>query len=108
MIRTQILRCTLPKATADALNQESGRIHTAVLVEHYRVFQHSGHWLSGLMSPIEMPGPGMNQPIGTPGMYQPTGMPSMYQPTGTPGMYGSGSPMPYRTPQPGGGSGHMP
>ncbi len=24
MIRTQILRCTLPKATADALNQESG------------------------------------------------------------------------------------
>jgi hypothetical protein len=45
---------------------------------------------NGSMSPTTMPGPGMNQP------------------TGTPGQYGPGSMMPDRTPQPGGGSGHMP
>jgi putative transposase len=46
MIITKILRCTLPKATADALNLESGRNYTAVLVEHYRVYRHTGNWLS--------------------------------------------------------------
>ena len=46
MIRTRILPCSLPKHEADALNRESGRIYTLALVEHYRVYRHSGHWLS--------------------------------------------------------------
>jgi putative transposase len=47
MLRTHIIHCTLPKESADTLNRESGRIYTDVLVEHYRVYQHTGHWLSG-------------------------------------------------------------
>jgi len=46
MIRTVIFPCALPKPDADALNQESGRIYTRTLVEHYRVYRHTGHWLS--------------------------------------------------------------
>ena len=46
MIRTQSFPCSLPKDTADQLNRESGRIYTSVMVEHYRVFRHTGHWLS--------------------------------------------------------------
>jgi putative transposase len=46
MIRTHMFPCTLPKVTADRLNRESGRIYSGVLVEHYRVLRHSGHWLS--------------------------------------------------------------
>lgn len=46
MITTRVFACTLPKATADALNRESGRIYTTTLVEHYRVYRHTGHWLS--------------------------------------------------------------
>jgi putative transposase len=46
MIRTHVFACTLPKETADALNQESGRIYSGVLVEHYRILRHSNHWLS--------------------------------------------------------------
>jgi len=46
MVRTRTLPCSLPKAEADALNQESGRIYTAALVEHYRTYRHTGHWLS--------------------------------------------------------------
>lgn len=46
MITTQVFACSLPKATADALNRESGRIYTTTLVEHYRVYRHTGHWLS--------------------------------------------------------------
>jgi putative transposase len=46
MIRTHVFRCTLPKDTADALNRESGRIYSGVLVEHYRILRHSDHWLS--------------------------------------------------------------
>ena len=46
MIRTRIVPCSLPKETADAFNQESGRQYTAVLVEHYRVYRHTGNWLS--------------------------------------------------------------
>jgi len=46
MITTQIFHCQLSKSTADALNRESGRIYTATLVEHYRVFRHTGHWVS--------------------------------------------------------------
>jgi putative transposase len=46
MIRSHVFPCTLPKETADALNRESGRIYTGVLVEHYRILRHSDHWLS--------------------------------------------------------------
>lgn len=46
MIRVQTFPCTLPKAEADALNRESGRVYTTVLVWHYRVYRRTGHWLS--------------------------------------------------------------
>jgi putative transposase len=46
MIRTHMFPCTLPKDTADRLNQESGRIYSGVMVEHYRILRHSKHWLS--------------------------------------------------------------
>lgn len=46
MITTRIFPCNLPKEMADALNRESGRQYTAVLVEHYRVYRHTGNWLS--------------------------------------------------------------
>lgn len=46
MIRTHLFPCSLPKADADRLNQESGRLYTRALVEHYRVYRQSGHWLS--------------------------------------------------------------
>jgi putative transposase len=46
MIRTHILRCELPREEANALNRESGRVYTDVLVWHYRVYRRTGHWLS--------------------------------------------------------------
>lgn len=46
MIRTHLFPCSLPKPDADALNQESGRLYTRALVEHYRVYRQTGHWLS--------------------------------------------------------------
>lgn len=46
MIRTYLYACHLPKVEADALNHESGRIYTRALVEHYRVYRQTGHWLS--------------------------------------------------------------
>ena len=46
MITTHVFPCQLSKTTADALNRESGRIYTATLVEHYRVYRHTGHWVS--------------------------------------------------------------
>ncbi len=46
MIRTHILPCALPRPLADALNQASGAIYTQVLVSHWRVVRHKGHWLS--------------------------------------------------------------
>ncbi|HSK87905.1 MAG TPA: transposase, partial [Anaerolineales bacterium] len=46
MLTTQVFACNLPQETADALNRESGRIYTATMVEHYRVYRHMGHWLS--------------------------------------------------------------
>ena len=46
MIRTHILPCTLPRPVADALNLTSGAIYTSVLVSHWRVVRHKGHWLS--------------------------------------------------------------
>jgi putative transposase len=46
MIRTHTLPCSLPKAQADALNRESGRLYTQTLVWHYRIFRRKGLWLS--------------------------------------------------------------
>lgn len=46
MIRVQMFRCSLTKVEADALNRESGRIYTNVLVWHYRIYRRKGHWLS--------------------------------------------------------------
>ena len=47
MIRTHAFPCSLPKPEADALNQESGRIYSRVMVNHYRVYRQSGEvWLS--------------------------------------------------------------
>jgi putative transposase len=46
MIRTVYFACHLPKATAAALNAESGRIYSQVLVEHWRIYRHQGIWLS--------------------------------------------------------------
>ncbi len=46
MIRTHMFPCSLPKAEADALNHESGRLYTRALVEHYRAYRQSGQWLS--------------------------------------------------------------
>lgn len=53
-------------------------------------------------------GPGMNQPTLTPGTNQPVQMPGVYQMTATPMLKCTGTPVPYRTPGSGGGSGHMP
>ena len=46
MLTTQVFACSIPKDTADALNRESGRIYSATMVEHYRVYRHTGNWLS--------------------------------------------------------------
>lgn len=45
MIRTHYFKCQLLKAQANALNAESGRIYTQVMVEHYRVYRKHGIWL---------------------------------------------------------------
>ncbi|MCI0731521.1 MAG: transposase [Chloroflexi bacterium] len=46
MIVTHTFACKLPSSLADSLNRESGRIYTAVMVEHWRILRHTGHWLS--------------------------------------------------------------
>ena len=47
MIRVHILRSKISHEQADALNQESGRIYTGVMVEHWRIYKKGrGHWLS--------------------------------------------------------------
>lgn len=46
MIRTQIVPCHLQRARADALNLESGRIYTGILVRHWRIVRKKGIWLS--------------------------------------------------------------
>jgi hypothetical protein len=46
MMRVQIFPCSLAKADADALNRESGRVYTNMLVWHYRIYRRTGHWLS--------------------------------------------------------------
>src|SRR5215469_15622297 len=46
MLRTVQFACILPKAEADALNAESGRIYTDMLVRHYRLYRKQGVWLA--------------------------------------------------------------
>ena len=46
MLRTLQFACTLPKHEADALNAESGRIYTDMLVRHYRLYRKQGLWLA--------------------------------------------------------------
>ncbi len=46
MLRTVQFACTLSKHEADALNAESGRIYTDMLVQHYRRYRKQGVWLS--------------------------------------------------------------
>ena len=45
MLRTVQCACTLSKDEADALNAESGRLYTDMLVCHYRIYRHKGVWL---------------------------------------------------------------
>jgi hypothetical protein len=42
MLRTVQFACPLSKAEADALNAESGRLYTDMLVRHYRVYRKQG------------------------------------------------------------------
>jgi putative transposase len=44
--RTIYFASQLPRTVADALNAESGRIYTQVLVEQYRIYRKKGVWLS--------------------------------------------------------------
>jgi putative transposase len=46
MLRTVQLACSLPKPEADALNAESGRIYTNMLISHYRLYRKQGVWLA--------------------------------------------------------------
>lgn len=46
MLRTVHFACPLPKTEADALNAESGRIYTDMLVRHYRLYRKQGVWLA--------------------------------------------------------------
>src|SRR5687767_658740 len=46
MIHTVYFACQLPRSVADALNAESGRRYTQVLVEQYRICRMQGVWLS--------------------------------------------------------------
>jgi putative transposase len=45
MLRTVQFACTLPQDEADALNAESGRLYTDMLVCHYRIYRRKGVWL---------------------------------------------------------------
>jgi hypothetical protein len=46
MLSTVQLSCSLHKAEADALNEESGRVYTDMLIQHYRRYRKQGVWLS--------------------------------------------------------------
>ncbi len=46
MLRTAQVACALPKVEADALNAESGRIYTDMLVQHFRRYRKQRVWLS--------------------------------------------------------------
>jgi len=44
MIRTHVISCKLPRTRADALNLESGRVYTGVLVAHWRTVRKKNLW----------------------------------------------------------------
>jgi hypothetical protein len=46
VVRTRIIPCRLPRATADALNRASGGVYTGVMVAHWRIVRRKGLWLS--------------------------------------------------------------
>src|SRR5215831_18971638 len=46
MLRTAQVACSLPKVEADALNAESGRIYSDMLVQHYRRYRKQRVWLA--------------------------------------------------------------
>jgi hypothetical protein len=46
VIRTQVFRATQPKSLLDECNQESGRIYTQTMVEHWRIYRKHNVWLS--------------------------------------------------------------
>jgi putative transposase len=46
MIRVLSIPCQIPRDQADSLNRESGRIYTATMVWHYRIFRRTKHWFS--------------------------------------------------------------
>lgn len=46
MIRTHIIHSALPRAEADALNQESGRVYSETMLWQYRIYRRKGIWLS--------------------------------------------------------------
>ncbi len=46
MIRTIALECKLSNKIAGALNRESGRIYTEVMLEHYRIYRNHDVWLN--------------------------------------------------------------
>src|SRR5262249_26877909 len=54
MLRTVQFACSLPKADADALNAESGRVYTDMLVWHYRVYRKGSGWLPSRASDWKM------------------------------------------------------
>ncbi len=46
MILTQTFRATQPRSLLDECNRESGRLYTQTMVEHWRIYRHTGVWLS--------------------------------------------------------------
>src|ERR1051326_3958741 len=46
MLQTVQFACSLPKAEADALNAESGRIYTDMMVSHYWLYRKQRVWLT--------------------------------------------------------------
>ena len=46
MLRTHTLPCSLPRAEADALNRESGRVYSETLIWQYRIKRRKRRWLS--------------------------------------------------------------
>lgn len=46
MYRARIIACPFDKSICDNLNRESGRLYTEVMVNHYRIWRRSNHWLS--------------------------------------------------------------
>jgi putative transposase len=46
MLRVTYFKAKIARSLADALNRESGQVYTDALVRHWRIYRHTGHWLS--------------------------------------------------------------